>query len=268
MVAVWLGLALLLGASPSARGYVIDTDGNGHPLWWPDSNGVGYRLVAGNTPGGAAGENAVHRAFASWSNASANVEYRFEGFDGEAAQRNDGKNRVYWVYQGWPYDSALAAVTFRFYDTRNGKLIDADIIVNGESYQWSDGGGGYDIENSLAHEVGHFGGLGHSDDSSATMFGRTRAHETAKRSLEGDDLAGLEAIYGGGSSAQSDSRLASAAPASDASASEGGGSGGGCSVARTASPRVLEEWLPIITLLALLQLRACRARRRPRGWLS
>ena len=256
----WIGLVLLLLGAP-AHGYVMDTDGHGHPLWWAGSNGIGYRLIAGNVPEGTTGEDAVHRAFASWSRASANLEYRFDGHDEDAVQRNDGKNLVYWVYEDWPYDSALAAVTFRFYDTRNGKLIDADIVVNGENYSWSDGGSGYDIENSLAHEVGHFGGLGHSDDSSATMFGRTRAHETAKRSLEADDLAGLEAVYGGvAGSAQAGSRL-DAAAASDASASEGSGSGGGCAIARTTSPRGLEDWLPIFVLLALLRLRLRRARR-------
>ena len=254
----WLGglaLGLALGWTTHASAYVIDQDGAGHPLWWPNAHAVGYRMIANNVPSGPAGENAVHRAFQSWSHASANLEYRFEGFAGTAQQGNDGQNLVYWVHQGWPYDPALAAVTFRFYDTRNGQLVDADIVVNGERFQWSDGGSGYDIENSLVHEVGHFGGLGHSGDGAATMFGRTQSRETSKRSLEHDDLAGLDAIYGGvGGFIQTGARVASAS-ASGASEGGGGGGGGGCAVTPAAGASSTKEWWPILTLLALLYVR-------------
>ncbi len=243
-------------ATTDASAYVIDQDGAGHALWWPSGNPIGYRMVANNVPVGAGGENAVHRAFASWSNASANLEYRFEGFSDRAEQGHDGQNLVYWVHQGWPYDPALAAVTFRFYDTRNGKLVDADIIVNGERFSWSDGGTAYDIENSVAHEVGHFGGLGHSSDGAATMFGRTQPRETSKRSLEHDDLAGLDAIYGGVAGfVQTGARVASASVAGDEGG--GGGGGGGCAISPVASVDA-NEWWPILTLLAVLTLRMRR----------
>lgn len=258
-----LGIAILgaFGALSPASAYVIDQDGAGHPLWWSTANAIGYRLVAGNTPGGGAGENAVHRAFASWSNASANLEYRFEGHVSEGSQGHDGKNLVYWIHGGWPYDPSLAAVTFRFYDTRNGQLVDADIVVNGERYQWSDGGSGYDIENSLAHEVGHFGGLGHSGDGGATMYGRTKARETSKRTLEHDDLAGFDAIYGGVAGfTQTGARAASAAPSAESSG--GGGGGGGCAISPVGGARSQAEWIPILVLLAILNLRSVVQRRR------
>ncbi|MGH7805364.1 MAG: matrixin family metalloprotease [Candidatus Binatia bacterium] len=260
----WLaGFALCLaGAATNASAYVIDQDGAGHPLWWPSGDPIGYRMVANNVPAGVGGENAVHRAFASWSNASANIEYRFEGFADSAHQGNDGQNVVYWVHQGWTFDPALAAVTFRFYDTRNGRLVDADIVVNGERFTWSDGGSAYDIENSLAHEVGHFGGLGHSSDGAATMFGRTQPRETAKRSLEHDDLSGLDAIYGGVAGfVQTGARVASASVSGESGG--GGGGGGGCAVSPVASVDDVVEWWPILTLLAVLTVRT--RRRSPRA---
>lgn len=258
----WLaGLALALAAAATdASAYVIDQDGAGHALWWANAHtAIGYRMVANNVPVGAGGENAVHRAFASWSNASANLEYRFEGFSDRPQQGNDGQNLVYWIQQGWPYDPALAAVTFRFFNTRNGQLVDADIMVNAERFTWSDGGSAFDIENSLAHEVGHFGGLGHSSDGGATMFGRTQNRETAKRSLEHDDLAGLDAIYGGvGGFVQTGARVASASVASEGGG--GGGGGGGCAISPVASVDDVKEWWPILTLLAVLTMRTRRRR--------
>jgi hypothetical protein len=253
--------ACALAFAPQASAYVIDQDGAGHPLWWPNADmPVGYRMVANNVPAGAAGENAVHRAFASWSNASANLEYRFEGYARAPEQRHDGQNLVYWVHQGWPYDPALAAVTFRYYNTSNGQLVDADIVVNGERFTWTDGAAGYDIENSVVHEVGHFGGLGHSADGSATMFGRTNSREMNKRTLEHDDLAGLDAIYGGVAGfGQTGARVASSTAAIEADDSDGGGGGGGCAISPAAtSADDAREWWPMLMLLALLYVRISR----------
>ena len=167
-----------------------------------------------------------------------------------------GRTSSYWFHSAWPYDPAFAAMTYRFYDTRNGQLIDADIAVNGEGFRWSDGGSGHDIENTLTHEVGHIGGLGHSSDGNATMFGRTEPLETKKRSLEPDDLAGLDAIYGGVAGfVQTGARVASASASADEG--ESGGGGGGCAVSPIGSVDA-NEWWPILTLLAVLTLRMRR----------
>ncbi|MGH7819439.1 MAG: hypothetical protein ACREQ9_06690, partial [Candidatus Binatia bacterium] len=88
--------AALLGllAAGSASAYRIDEDGNGHPLHWNDM-AVGYQLVSGNAPGGAAGEEAVKRAFQTWSDASTNVAYTFQGYVSSGRHAYDRKNLVY-----------------------------------------------------------------------------------------------------------------------------------------------------------------------------
>lgn len=249
-----LALLAVALASSGAVAYQLDDDGNGHPLYWRDNAmPVDYFLVTGNVPGGAAGEAAVQRAFAAWSEVSAHVSYRFAGFVDRGTQQLDGRNLVYWIYDEWPYDPTLAAVTFRYYDTRDGHLLDADIAFNGVRYSWSVGGTGYDIENSAAHEVGHFSGLGHSADAEATMYSRTVAGETKKRTLAEDDVAGLEAIYGGTGVAGASKPQGASSGASSGALT---GGGGGCAVGGRRPAGA--EALPLAALLVGLVRRRRR----------
>lgn len=236
-------------SSASASAYVIDTDGRGHNLHWSQSV-VGYRIVSGSVPGGAAGEAAVRNAFASWSGVSSRLQYRFDGYTGSAVQAMDRQNLVFWKSSGWPYDPTLLGITFRFFDTGSGSLLDADIVFNAQRYSWSVGGSGYDVENSTSHEVGHFSGLGHSSDSQATMFSSAASGETKKRSLSGDDVAGLTAVYGG----STNSSTASGGVVAASSNGVGGG-GGGCSISTSPGPRGLSDLLWTTTLLLAIVLR-------------
>ena len=66
-----------------------------------------------------------------------------------------------------------------------------------ENWTWYDGPGsnGYpDLQAVAAHEYGHAIGLGHSSQSSATMFGSGGG--TSDRSINADDQAGIQAVYG------------------------------------------------------------------------
>ena len=250
-----VALAFVLGLASAGRAYVMDEDGYGHPLHW-DGMPVGYYLVTGNVPAGADGEAAVHNAFETWNAASSSVQYDFAGYLPEGAQQYDGKNVVYWVYDNWPYDPTLAALTFRYYDTSNGRLLDADTVFNGEKFTWTAGGSGYDIQNSATHEVGHIGGLGHSADPEATMYAKTQAGETKKRTLEADDVAGIEAIYGGTQVAAVTQQEVSVPTASASSSGVGGGGGGGgCSLDRSGRPATLADLFWSATLIAVIALR-------------
>jgi hypothetical protein len=66
---------------------------------------------------------------------------------------------------------------------------------------WADGPGTivgteFDIQSAAAHEFGHALGLGHSSDASATMDATILAGNVDKRSIEADDIAGVQCIYG------------------------------------------------------------------------
>jgi hypothetical protein len=131
-------------------------------------------------------------------------------------------------------DWGIVALTSVLYDPGTGRIMDADIEVNGwdgvdsgsvfgspPRHGWyftcadpavvttqcssygEDGCAFIDLQNTVTHEVGHFVGLAHTpkhapgapEDSWSTMEPTTAAGETWKRSLSPDDVAGVCAIY-------------------------------------------------------------------------
>jgi hypothetical protein len=57
----------------------------------------------------------------------------------------------------------------------------------------------YDLESIVAHEAGHFFGLGEDwDDGLATMYYCTSTCETHKRSLELTDVGTMKEVYADG----------------------------------------------------------------------
>lgn len=101
----------------------------------------------------------------------------------------------------WPFVGAANAVgltTTRF-DTKNGDLWDADIELNGIGAQLSIGDPieGDDLLSVLTHEAGHFLGLSHSNDNTATMrpvYDPSRDGDDF-RSLAQDDVDAICAAY-------------------------------------------------------------------------
>ncbi len=69
--------------------------------------------------------------------------------------------------------------------------------INVAQYQLTmeDATADYDLQSVFTHEAGHFLGLAHSPDSSATMFAVYTPGSTAFRSLAADDVAGVCAVY-------------------------------------------------------------------------
>jgi hypothetical protein len=125
-------------------------------------------------------------------------------------------------------DWSTVALTSVLYDPTTGRIIDADIEVNGwdgvagqivaqgaslPKHGWyftcypgtqpaatcSTYGQGscafMDLQNTVTHEVGHFVGLGHSPVAGSTMERSTQPREVSKRDLAADDQAGVCAIY-------------------------------------------------------------------------
>ncbi|HET9450753.1 MAG TPA: matrixin family metalloprotease [Aggregicoccus sp.] len=106
--------------------------------------------------------------------------------------------------EDWPYDPATLAVTVVTLDTRDHRILDADIAFNAAHRQFavlpedaSEGGLYDDVQNTLTHELGHALGLGHNGAlPDAVMFPSARRGETRKRALHEDDRAGLAELYG------------------------------------------------------------------------
>jgi len=99
----------------------------------------------------------------------------------------------------WPYPNApsVLALTTVTYGIDNGYIYDVDIEVNTSNgaITITDTDVRYDLESIITHEVGHFLGLAHSNDGTATMFAYYGGGSTSLRTLKPDDQAGVCAIY-------------------------------------------------------------------------
>lgn len=116
------------------------------------------------------------------------------------------RNVVVWVGSGWSYDDSSIAITTNAYDTATGEIVDSDIELNGQEFDFAVVGaacaqsdGTMDLRNALTHEVGHLLGLDHPPEvatyAEVTMFASAPPCETRKRSLENDDIDGVCFIY-------------------------------------------------------------------------
>ena len=196
------------------------------------------------------------------------------GFDSHDQEANI--NLITWIESSWntvhpqPYSKSIVALTTLTYDNNNGEILDADVAFNGQAFRFSTQGsspdglhdhGAIDIQSVMAHEAGHVLGLDDLTDTasrSSTMFGKTLAGETSKRSLSNDDIDGLCAIYPKNSSSsphpQSPSKDNANIPADDSSDSPLG--------CQHVSGAPSMEFLFFLALLARTRTKALRAKPR------
>jgi hypothetical protein len=198
-----LVLSLVLPAA-AAQAYVLKTTETGESVRWA-SVPVHFAV---STAGARdldleVARAAVRQAFGPWTQAGGTAltfaedapTTRAVGFE----PGGENQNVIAWSRDAWPFEPDALAMTVTAFQEKSGRLVDADILVNEEDYAWGVGTSAEnDLVNALTHEVGHFIGLGHSDDAEATMFARAEPFETEKRTLAADDRAGVTALYPGG----------------------------------------------------------------------
>jgi hypothetical protein len=159
----------------------------------------------------------IQRSFDTWAKAM-NRDLRFEfagysalreaGYDQDQPQNNE--NLIYWEEEDSSYLTDAIALTIVTYRANSGEIVDSDIVLNGVQFRWvianpsdsnvrhiepSSARPAIDLGNTMAHEIGHFLGLGHSEDLDATMYYSQRELETTKRELHADDINGIIALY-------------------------------------------------------------------------
>lgn len=208
--------AQIISAAPA-----IKTSHDGKRLMWLAERAtvVVDPSLAGLAP---AAYDATVRGFGAWLGTGFWMpELTFEESSQPlGAPAYDGRNTVSYRVIDVPGHERDVAYTLSYVDADTGEIREADIVLNaryafdvfadaragvGSGDSCNHGGQeqracerGYDVQNVVAHEAGHFFGLGEDTErASATMFACTGRCEIHKRELELSDARAMDELYGG-----------------------------------------------------------------------
>lgn len=200
-----LGLGLVLGVAGSAKAYTINTTAEGDYIRWAKESVIArpsaqfLNMLAAGTS-----RESLAIAFEAWRG--------YEGVpdliigEGPAEEpgyhRGRDTNTIHYL-PNWPYEDEKLAVTVVTYDLASGRLLDADVLVNGGvNFQMLDEAypdrNAYDLAAVLSHEAGHMLGLGESPGNvDATMYPYAYPGQTSQRTIAEDDEAAIQMAYNG-----------------------------------------------------------------------
>jgi len=167
-------------------------------------------------------EQATIRSIATWNEAAGLQLLQYAGrIELESPLADDGWNAISFVLADWlEVTDGLSVNRFTAGTTCTWSVRDAigasprqgfakndflrafDIVINAENYRWMIGVkvNRYDLQSVITHELGHVLSLGHPDDdprpaNAPTMVERMFPNNTKLRTLELDDIAGVQSIY-------------------------------------------------------------------------
>ncbi len=141
-------------------------------------------------------ETEVRRGMEDWTRVSCtSLTTQYDGVVSRTPRGGDGNFTIGWFESGWGHSSSAIGVTgSRF---TSGTIVEADMEMNGVHFTWttaSGSGSNVNIYSIALHEGGHYMGLGHSADPSASMY---FAYSGGIGAIGSDDEAGICALYPG-----------------------------------------------------------------------
>lgn len=208
--------ALAFCRSTTCQGASCETDENecpisGKPLFWKTAC-VSYSFQKDGTQDLPYEQTqlAVNRAFAAWNNidcGSGKASISFSPTDivecKKSEYNKEGRNLNVVLFQDddWTYrgiDGTLAKTSVTS-NQETGEIYDADIEVNAANQELTITDKAedvrFDLQAIMTHEVGHFLGIAHSSDPSATMYRSYDSGQTSQRFLTQDDRDALCEVY-------------------------------------------------------------------------
>ena len=138
----------------------------------------------------------IQAAGMNWTaQSNAAISLYYMGQTSGATASMNGKNEMF--FRNASKDAA-AATTYWWSDSSN-RMIEADVVVWDATYTFvasnAPCSGSLYVQDIFTHEFGHALGLAHSSVASATMYPVISRCSAAMRSLDADDLAGIEKLY-------------------------------------------------------------------------
>ncbi len=235
IVRLGVGLALGLLWASSAQALEPRYSDTGQPVKWAVRD-ISFTLDDSLKKVGDKGGEATSEAFKTWSGATDGVP-RMSTTTGKKKapgflEAGPNENVVVYSAEKYPPAKGALAVTLLTYDTASGRILDADIVVNGADHKWgvlelkgdevktkSDkkpngkadetpraktfaanleaaSKGVFDLQNVMSHEVGHTLGLPEDyKELDATMYASSPPGETKKRWLFTTDTEAVVKSY-------------------------------------------------------------------------
>jgi len=212
-----LGLHLGFGMGEAHAYTFYETKGTLQPLRWWQRPVLEFRISTVE-PEETANSNLlplVEKAFDAWIDTACGLvpEVTFAGTSSATRRtepsslRAEPDNVIVFIrsvseWTRFQRSPTWIAITQIAHDPETGEIVDADIEINDGGYAFSyddsPATGEVDFLSMLTHELGHFYGLDHSTNTSATMFATyATSPEQAQeaRTLAGDDRDGICALY-------------------------------------------------------------------------
>jgi len=190
-----------------------ETDDCGTMLWWK-SRCLGFTLQkdASSQVNLAEAEKTFKAAFDTWMTADCgggkhpSVTIDYQGpVECDKQEYNKDKtkgNANVFMFRddSWPYEGTanILALTTVTYNLDTSEIYDADMEINSadiKDFTVGDSNVKYDLLSVVTHETGHYLGLAHSHDVSATMYTDYKAMTTTLRDLTDDDTAAICAAF-------------------------------------------------------------------------
>jgi hypothetical protein len=187
VIAATVAAATLWSGDPDA--YAL------HGSSWPQPR-TSYFVNAANQDNlsGDAAIAAVRAGAEVWQQQSGAFRFEYGGPSTLTVAGNDAINLV--LFRNASSGSAIATA---YWWTSGSRILEADIVFWDAAFRFFAGSsgctGGFYIEDIAAHEFGHALGLGHSTASTATMYPSAGSCDSGLRQLDGDDIAGVRALY-------------------------------------------------------------------------
>jgi hypothetical protein len=194
--------SLLLVVAASADGYVVQSNSwtlNRTVVMHLSFTGPGYTLSDGFTSWDESATDALN----IWNTHLAHIQFVVDHNSPLPLGETDADNSVLFsntVY-GSTWGSGVLAVTSIM--SRNGVTTEADVIFNQRDWNWDSyrgplRSGVIDFHRVALHEFGHVVGLNHPDDYGQHVVAIMNAYISSIYTLQSDDIAGAQHLYGNG----------------------------------------------------------------------